>query len=154
MRTGTNVSRLDEGVEPAKNIYVARNRFHDMGENPIDLKYSTDIIISANELYGSSSSVSSAGEAVVLHESADRVSFYDNHFHDVRRGIVTATSGGGAEYILVESNLFEDISDKGVYNRGGGHADVFNNTFRSVSEPIVNNPNNGSTVTESGNIIE
>jgi hypothetical protein len=148
LKLGQNVARAG-GIFPT-NIYVAGNRMYGNGENPIDIKWSREIYITDNELFGVSTSVSSSGEAIVIHESGDNVHILDNNFHDVRVGVETATSGGGATYIEVDGNTFEDM-DIGVYNRGGGHADVTNNTFVNVTERIRNNPDNGSTVTDSGN---
>jgi hypothetical protein len=153
LRTGTNVSSLDPGQTRTTNVFAARNRFWGNGENPIDLKCSTGIVISENDLYGVGASVSSAGEAIVAHEDAQEIWVYDNHIHDVVRGIVTATSGGGAEEITVDGNRFEFISDIGVYNRGGGHATVTNNVFHDVTTPIETGTN-GSTTTEANNTIE
>jgi len=151
IRTGTNVSRLGSGNSPPKYIYIAGNRFHDMGENPIDLKYATEIVISENELYGAQSSVSSSGELITIHESGDNVYIYDNTMYSGSRGVVTATSGGGARYIEVDGNNMSNLSEYGVYNRGGGHADVTNNTFTNVRTPIQTNSDNGSTTYASGN---
>jgi hypothetical protein len=148
LKLGQNVARAG-GIFPT-NIYVTGNRFYGNGENPIDIKWSRDIYIADNELYGVSSSVSSSGEAIVIHESGDNVHILDNQIHDVRVGVETATSGGGATYIEVDGNTFDSM-DIGVYNRGGGHADVTNNTFTNVSQPIVTNTDNGSTTTASGN---
>ena len=153
IRTGTNVSRLGAGNTPPVDIYIAGNRFHDMGENPIDLKYATEIFISGNELYGAQGSVSSSGELITIHESGDNVYIYDNNMHHGSRGVVTATSGGGAEYIEVDGNNMHDLSQYGVYNRGGGHADVTYNTFTNVSNPIQTNSDNGSTTYSFGNIF-
>ena len=148
LKLGQNVSRA-EGQFPTE-IYVTGNRFYGNGENPIDIKWSRDIWIVDNELYGVSSSVSSSGEAIVIHESGDYVHILDNYIHDVSHGVETATSGGGASYIEVDGNTFDNMAI-GVYNRGGGHADVTNNTFADVGDPIVTNTGNGSTTTASGN---
>jgi len=148
LKLGQNVSRAG-GIFPT-NIWVTGNRFYGNGENPIDIKWSQDIWIVDNELYGVSASVSSSGEAIVIHESGDFVHILDNYIHDVRVGVETATSGGGASYIEVDGNTFENM-DIGVHNRGGGHADVTNNTFTDVDQPIVTDTNNGSTTTASGN---
>jgi hypothetical protein len=67
-------------------------------------------------------------------------------------GVVTATSGGGATYIEVDGNTFDNMGI-GVRNRGGGHADVTNNRFTNVDEPIVTNTDNGSSTNASGNIF-
>jgi hypothetical protein len=148
LKLGRNVGRA-KGVFPTA-IYVQGNRFYGNGENPIDIKWSTDIFIVDNELFGVTASVSSSGEAIVIHESADRVTIANNDIHDVSLGIVTATSGGGAEYINVSGNKFRNM-DIGVYNRGGGHADITNNTFDNVEQPIRNNSRNGSTISTRGN---
>ena len=148
LKLGQNVGRA-KGIFPT-TIYVEGNRFYANGENPIDIKWSTDIFIVDNELFGVTASVSSSGEAIVIHESADRVTIDNNDIHDVSRGVETGTSGGGAKYISVNGNTFRNM-DIGVYNRGGGHADVTNNKFDNVKEPIRNNSHNGSTTTDSGN---
>ena len=150
LKLGENVRRA-KGTFPT-TIYVEGNRFYGNGENPIDIKWSTDIFIVDNELFGVAASVSSSGEAIVIHESADRVTIDNNRIHDVALGIVTATSGGGAKHVSVNGNTFENMSI-GVYNRGGGHADITNNTFENVADPIRNNSHNGSTTTERGNKI-
>ena len=153
IQAGTNVSRM--GGNPfSENIFIAKNRFHDNGENPIDIKAALHITISENSLYGAKLSSSSSGEVIVIHESGDDVYILSNAIYDSRRGVVTSTSGGGATYILVDGNTFQNLEQYGVYNRGGGHAEITNNLFINVPIPIQNNPNNGSTVTESGNTFQ
>jgi Bacterial Ig domain len=153
LRTGTNFVSLNPGESETTDVYVARNRFGGNGENPIDLKRSNRIVISGNDLYDARLSGSSAGEIIVAHEDAQDVYVYDNIIRNAQLGVVTATSGGGARQITVDGNTFTDIGRFGVYNRGGGHATVTNNTFTRVATPIETNPNNGSTTTESGNVI-
>lgn len=149
LKLGQNVARAG-GVFPS-NIYVAQNNFGNNGENPIDIKWAVNIVLSDNDLHDSVASVSSSGECTVIHESGDNVHFYDNRFLRCNIGIVTATSGGGARYIEVDGNHFSN-GQLGIYNRGGGHADITNNRFTGVTRMWENEPNNGSTVTASGNI--
>jgi len=153
IQAGTNVSRL-AGNPFSENLFIAKNRFHDNGENPIDIKAALNVTISENSLFGAKLSSSSSGEVIVIHESGDDIYILSNAIYDSRRGVVTSTSGGGATYILVDGNTFQNLDQYGVYNRGGGHADITNNLFINVAIPIQNNPDNGSTVTESGNTFQ
>lgn len=148
LKLGQNVRRAG-GVHP-RNIYIAGNKFGRNGENPIDIKWATDIVISDNELQGATVSVSSSGECVVIHESGDNVRLYDNLLRDCAVGVVTATSGGGARYIEVDGNTFRNMR-LGVQNRGGGHAEITNNVFIDVGLMWRNNSNNRSTVSTSDN---
>ena len=151
LKLGQNVRRAG-GVHP-RNIYIVGNKFGKNGENPIDIKWATDIVISGNDLQGASVSVSSSGECTVIHESGDNVRFYDNVFRDCAVGIVTATSGGGASYIEVDGNTFKNVR-LGIQNRGGGHAEITNNIFIDAARMWKNNRNNRSSVSTSGNRTE
>ena len=151
LKLGQNVARAG-GVFP-RNIYVSGNDFGNNGENPIDIKWAVDIVISDNDLHDSRQSVSSSGECTVIHESGDNVRFLDNRFTNCTTGVETATSGGGANYIEIDGNTLTNVQ-LGVHNRGGGHADITNNICINVSQMYENETNNGSTVSASGNCTQ
>jgi hypothetical protein len=93
-------------AEPwAKDIYIARNHFHDDRENGIDIKKARDVVISENRIHSYRPSSSSAGEAIVVHDDPDRVWVVNNEIFDAARGIVCT----GAVGFYVVGNLIHRI---------------------------------------------
>jgi hypothetical protein len=168
VRTGSNVSSIGSD-DPGNLIYIAGNTFGNNGENPIDLKYSTNIIISENILHDSYSSASSAGEGIVMHERSSGCWIIFNQFRDCRRAITTTTASGGAGDIFVVGNVFDGIDDEGgsgdrdgvcmVHRCGNvsenGEAAFVDNTCYNYARGVYANSNNGSTWTAwSGNVFK
>lgn len=75
-------------------IYIARNVIHHDRENAIDIKKARDVIVSSNLVYGYESRSSSAGEAVVTHDGAERVWILNNGVGNSRMGIVCTGANG------------------------------------------------------------
>jgi hypothetical protein len=86
-------------------IYIARNAIHEDRENAIDIKKARDVIISSNIVYGYEARSSSAGEAIVTHDGAERVWVVNNGVGNSRMGIVCT----GANGYVVAGNVINAI---------------------------------------------
>jgi nitrous oxidase accessory protein NosD len=124
-----------EGEVPAVALRIEGNQLHDEGENGVDLKRCQDVLVRGNQLWGFPNTAirapgSSAGEAVVIHESARGVVIEGNTLSRAGRG-VSVLSG---EDIRVEGNTLREIRDfpegngQGIRIAGGRNVQVVDNT--------------------------
>lgn len=99
------------GSGPAQSLSIQGNTLHDSGENAVDIKQCVDVVVSDNEMEGFPNPDvravgSSAGEAVVLHLGAQRVTVQNNVISNAGRGI--SVLGDGADPVdirLVNNHL-------------------------------------------------
>ena len=136
VRVGQNQGRMPEPSALPHFTYLGRNHFYGNGENAIDVKHATDVIISENQLHGISNVVSSSGEAVVIHENAERVWVIGNTVYDAEIGLIN-TSGTDVWFI---ANEIYDIHAQGGFDPESNYGRGVAIHFRGISSGgVVNN---------------
>lgn len=78
----------------AQFTFIGGNSIHDDRENAVDVKFQRDTIISQNTMYGYTSTITSEGAAVVIHESGYRVWVIENSILLSLYGIVSTGAHG------------------------------------------------------------
>jgi nitrous oxidase accessory protein NosD len=127
------------GSGPATGLLIERNTLHDEGENGVDIKQCQDITIRANTITSLPNAAirslgSSAGEAVVIHLAARRVTVEGNTIARTGRGVSILEDAAPPEDIRVEGNHLENIRDLpegngfGIRVEGGRRVVVVGNT--------------------------
>ena len=82
-------------TEPwARYVFIGGNRIHDDRENGIDIKKSRDVVVSQNSISGYGVTSSSAGEAVVTHDTPERIWILNNTVGYSEQGIVSSGASG------------------------------------------------------------
>jgi hypothetical protein len=119
-------------------IYIARNLIHQDRENAIDIKKARDVIISSNVIYGYEARSSSAGEAIVTHDGAERVWIINNAVGNARMGIVCT---GANDYVVVGNviNAIEHHPDDRQYSPDGLFRSAAILTYNTSNSAHVNN---------------
>lgn len=85
-------------AEPwARYVFIGGNRIYEDRENGIDIKKSRDVVVSQNSISGYQITSSSAGEAIVTHDTPQRIWILNNSVGYSEQGIV---SSGAAGYIV------------------------------------------------------
>jgi hypothetical protein len=105
----------DEGL--IENVLIEGNTLHDEGENAVDIKGCRRVVVRDNTLYGFPNTAiraagSSAGEAVILHESAYDILIQGNSISRAGRGVSIVGQGTPSEYVWVRDNDFQDIRNQ------------------------------------------
>ena len=100
----------------ADQIFIGRNVIHHDGENAIDIKGSTNVIISQNEIYGYAdifTPSSSAGEAIRINDEGDQDNIWIlyNHIYESEQGI---NPDGALFKPYIIGNIIHDCSDYGI----------------------------------------
>jgi nitrous oxidase accessory protein NosD len=133
------------GSAPAELVLVENNSFHDEGENGVDIKQCWDVTIRGNTMGGFPNTAirapgSSAGEAVVIHETARAVRVEGNTLSRAGRGIsILADKSEPPEDIWVEDNQVRDIRDspsgngQGIRVAGARNVKVVGNTVENCA---------------------
>lgn len=94
-------------VEPWPNhIYIGKNVCHEDRENCVDVKQARDVVISQNTMYGYKESGSAHGEAVVVHDGAQRVWVINNTIRDSRIGVIGT---GMTDDLFILGNVIHGI---------------------------------------------
>lgn len=127
--------QCEAGDAPAEALRIEGNQLHDEGENGVDLKWCRDVLVRGNQLWGFPNTAirapgTSAGEAVVIHESAGGVVIQDNTLSRAGRGVSVL----GGEDVRVEGNTLREIRNfpegngQGIRIAGGRNVQVVDNT--------------------------
>jgi len=123
--------------ETTHHIYIARNIFHDDGENAIDVKEASHVIVSQNVMYGYEHS---EGAAVNAHRDdgqivgPENVWVLCNHIHHAYDGIVSMGIKGDFYAI---GNVIHDVTDAGLKSWSEGTRHFINNTIRNAKRCIA-----------------
>jgi hypothetical protein len=132
-------------------IYVGRNDIHDNGENSVDIKEASNVVISENRLHAEPLG------PVVLHDCPIDAAVLDNEVYDAPYGVSMASLESACDghlpvTLFVLRNQFHDIAGNGVEAWGSGKRYfVAGNTFASVSTPIDIDPaGSGSRISVDG----
>lgn len=99
---GDSVQVGDASRGAASNVYIGGGFFYNNKENAVDIKDSTNIIVSGVTAYGFAPSASSDGTAMVVHDDAFGAKFYDNKITDSNKGI---KSTGVSGHIIDGNNI-------------------------------------------------
>jgi hypothetical protein len=143
----------------ADRLFIGRNIIHNDGENAIDVKGSTNVILSQNECYGYATIMpSSSGEAIRINDEGDQDNIWIlyNRIYDSEDGI-NPIQALFPPYII--GNIIYDceiainrdaalVLNNTIYNtdRAVAGADVVINNIISNADPVVfsNNPDSVS----------
>jgi hypothetical protein len=121
------------------NIFIGGNRFHNNRENAVDIKSSSNVVVSGNTMYGFATSSTSGGAAVVVHYNPENVWILGNTISQSEHGIVST----GSQNLWIVSNIVfaihhaqqvwqpERVYARGsaIHFRGTTSGGVVNNTF-------------------------
>lgn len=92
--SGDGVQVGDASRGDAKRVYIGGGHYHDNRENGVDIKDSTDVVVSSVRMTGFAAVSSSHGEAIVIHDDAFNAKIYDNTIRDTALGIVSSGKSG------------------------------------------------------------
>lgn len=126
-------------------VYIGSNTSYSNRENAVDIKESDNVIVSSNNGYGFTTTSTSAGEGIVIHDTAKDVWIFNNIVHDSVTGIIS--TGSTNTYFF--GNVIYNMSGSGIDYRGGGVLGVYNNTIDNCVKGIRGD----SAVVAKNNII-
>ncbi|HEX5748263.1 MAG TPA: right-handed parallel beta-helix repeat-containing protein [Archangium sp.] len=132
------------GSGPADGVLIEGNTLHDEGENGVDIKQCLRVTVRDNVLSGFPNTAirpagSSAGEAVVIHDSARDILIQGNAISRAGRGVSVLDGSTPPENIAVEDNLLQDIRDvpagngQGIRIEGARTVRVVGNTVEGTA---------------------
>ncbi len=122
------------------DIWVINNRFHEDGENAVDVKSCSRLTIGGNKFYGYTGVPSDhSGAAIVVHVRASSVLIQNNRIWNsgiaASIGSIYGSDAGQLGPIVFRRNLVFDASTKNGSPGDGLHADqVLRNEPRAVAE--------------------
>jgi hypothetical protein len=132
-------------------VYVARNDMHENGENSIDIKEASDVVISENRLHHEPP----GNPVVVLHYCPVNAAVMANDIEDAEVGVSVASLLRSCEPrapidVFVLGNAFRRVSKRAIEGWGSGKRyHVAGNCFESVGVRIkVQNEKQGSLLAE------
>lgn len=118
------------------DFYIGRNEMHDDGENCVDIKEASNVVVSENDLHDPNS-----GVAVVFHDCPVNASLIYNDVHDATVGLSlpsleSACDGFSPIDLFVARNAFVGAST-GVEGWGSGKRyGIAGNTFEMIGDAI------------------
>jgi len=132
------------GSAPAEALLIEGNFLHDEGENAVDIKQCRDVTVRGNTMKGFPNTAirsvgTSAGEAVVIHESAQVVRIQDNTISRAGRGVSILADRVPPEDVWVENNRFQEIRNmpegngQGIRVAGARNVKVLGNTLEGTA---------------------
>ncbi len=92
--SGDGVQVGDATRGTGNRVYIGGGFHHDNRENAIDIKDSTDVVVSGVRASGFSATSTSPGEAVIIHDDAYNAKILDMNISDSRIGIVSSGKSG------------------------------------------------------------
>lgn len=134
------------------DFYIGRNNMYDNGENSVDIKEASNVVISQNDLHDPP-----PGDRpiVVLHDCPINAAVIYNTVHDGVVGVNTASLESNCDddrpvSIFVLRNTFQSISDTAISSWGSGKRYyVTGNTFTAVGTPVdISGSESGSIISE------
>jgi hypothetical protein len=136
-------------------IYVGRNDIHDNGENSVDIKEASNVIVSENTLHGEPEG------NVVFHDCPVGAALIYNEVYDAAYGVSMASLESNCDdelpvSLFVLQNDFHDISGNAIQGWGSGKRYyVAGNSFASVGERVgIDIPGSGSRISEDDAALE
>jgi hypothetical protein len=112
------------GDGPADTVLVESNTLHDEGENGVDIKTCFNVIVRYNTMSGFPNAAvrkpgSSAGEGVVIHESARGILIDSNVISRAGRGVSVVGGATHPQDIWIEGNYIHNIRNFPLGNGQG-----------------------------------
>ena len=126
--SGDSIQVGDASRGVGTNVYIGGGYYHDNRENGVDIKDSTNIVVSGVTMSGFSPTSSDPGSAIVVHDDAYDSKFYDNNISDTRVGIVSSGRSGH----IIDGNTI-GASGTGIELRNTANCVISNNT---ISAPV------------------
>lgn len=134
------------------DFYVGRNDLHSDGENCVDIKEASNVVISQNILHNPAEGM----PAVVLHDCPLNAAAIFNEVFDADVGINSASLEAACDphvpiTIFILRNTIHDVTDTGVQAWGSGKLYyATGNTFTSVPTPVEIDPAEAGSVISEG----
>lgn len=91
---GIQVGSYNSAEPWARYVFIGGNRIYDDRENGVDIKKSRDVVVSQNSISGYGVTSSSAGEAIVTHDTPERIWILNNTVGYSEQGIVCSGASG------------------------------------------------------------
>ncbi len=144
--SGDSVQCHAHGGRAAEDLLIEGNTMHDEGENAVDIKLCNRVIVRNNDMSGFPNMAvrrggSSAGEAVIIHDSARNVTIQENLMSKAGRGVsVVAGHGLPPENVRIEGNTIQDIRDipegngQGIRVESGVNVQVVDNLVEKTAD--------------------
>jgi len=133
------------------DFYIGRNEMYGDGENCVDIKEASNVVISQNRLHGPAAGM----PAVVLHDCPLNAAVIFNEVYEAEVGINSASLEAACDAhlpvaIFALRNTIHDVTDTGVQAWGSGKLYyVSGNTFTNVTLPVeIDNSEPGSVISE------
>lgn len=120
--SGDSVQCGDASRGSCSNVYISGGYMHDNRENAVDIKDSSNVVVSGVRMAGFSPTASSNGVALVLHDNAVNAKIYDNMISDTTLGVV---SSGVSGHIIDGNDI--TASSVGIQLRSTQNLTVTNN---------------------------
>jgi hypothetical protein len=129
----------------AEDLLIEGNSMYDEGENAVDIKLCNRVTIRNNEMSGFPNTTvrragTSAGEAVVIHDSARNITIQDNLISRAGRGVsIVAGHGRPPENVRIEGNTIQEIRNipagngQGIRIESGRNVQVVDNTVEKTA---------------------
>lgn len=122
--SGDSVQVGDASRGSGHNVYIGGGYFHDNRENAVDVKDSTNIVISGITMSGFPGTNSDPGSAIVVHDRAFGSKMFDNIITDSNIGIV---SSGMADHVIDGNNI--TARSRGIECRNTANITIANNVI-------------------------
>lgn len=119
------------------HIYIGRNTCYEDRENCVDIKKSADVIVSQNDIRGYRDTGTSRGEAIVVHDGAERVWVINNVIRD--SGVGIAATGQNDDFFVVGNVLSRILQEFGGSGRRSGSAVFVYGMAPGKTAWVVNN---------------
>jgi len=103
--SGDSVQVGDASRGSGNRVYLGGGYYHHNRENAVDIKDSSDVVVSGILMEGFRPTGSSPGEALILHDDAVNGRVYDNVIRDASIGIVSSGKSGH----IIEGNDIEAL---------------------------------------------
>ena len=123
---GDSVQVGDASRGSAQRVYIGGGYYHHNRENAVDIKDSTDIVVSGVLMEGFHPSSTSSGAALVVHDDAFDAKIYNNIVGDSNIGMVSSGRSGH----VIDSNTIQ-ASSMGIDLRGTTNITVSNNIINA-----------------------
>ncbi len=122
--------------ETTHHVYIGGNRLHDDGENAIDIKEASFVVIAGNTMFG----YEHKDGAIIAHQDGKRstgpanVWVLYNYIHNASSGIVSANITGSFYAI---GNSVRDVADAGIKSWGSGARYYCGNSISNAMRGIA-----------------
>lgn len=120
--SGDSIQCGDASRGSCSNVYISGGYMHDNRENAIDIKNSSNVVVSGVRMAGFRPTASSSGNALILHDDANNAKIFDNMISDAPMGIVSSGRRGHT----IEGNTIT-TSRVGIQLRNTSNLTVRNN---------------------------